>query len=163
MSEENDIQNALNSAYYFLKFRPRTKMEVEKNLIKKSATYKWSDSIIQKTLSHLEEVNMVNDRDFIEWFVAQRNKSKQKSIFALRNELSKHGIAKNLLDEYFAENDQNEEELGYEALKKRWSRLKHFDKQTQFKKSAAFLASRGFSFEITKKAMQKLEEEDESR
>ena len=159
MSEETDVQHALNSAYYFLKFRPRTKAEVEKNLQKKSTTYKWSPTVIEKTLAHLEEVNMINDRNFIEWFVAQRNKSKQKSIFALRNELMKHGITKDLLDEYFESHDQNEEELGYKALQKRWVRFQHYDKQTRFKKTVAFLSSRGFSFEIIKKSIQKLEEE----
>lgn len=160
MSQENDIQSALNSAYYFLKFRPRTKTEVERNLKKKGEKYHWSESVIQKTLTHLEEVKMINDHDFIEWFVSQRNKTKQKSNFALRNELMKHGIAKDLLDEYFAEHNQDEEELGYQALQKKWTRFKHFDKPTRFKKSATFLASRGFSFEIIKKAMQRLEEED---
>lgn len=160
MSEENDIQSALNSAYYYLKFRPRTKSEVEKNLIKKSITYKWSPAVIEKTILHLEEVNMINDRDFIEWFVSQRNKSKQKSNFALRNELMKHGIAKDLLDEYFSEHTQDEEELGYQALQKKWNRFKHYDHQTRLKKSAAFLASRGFSFEIVKKAIDRLEEDE---
>ena len=162
MSEENDIQSALNSAYYFLKFRPRTKTEVERNLIKKGTKYKWSSSVIEKTLAHLEEVNMINDRDFIEWFVSQRNKAKQKSNFALRNELMKHGVSKDLLDEYFSEHIQDEEELGYQALQKKWIRFKHYDKPTRLKKSAAFLGSRGFSFDIIKKAMQRLEEDDNS-
>lgn len=159
MSEEHDVTSALNSAYYFLKFRPRTKSEVERNLKKKSVTYKWSDSVIQKTLTHLEEVNMINDREFIDWFVTQRNKSKQKSQFALRNELLKLGIQKDLLDEYFAEHAPNEEELGYQALKKRWLRFQYYDKDTRFKKSAAFLMNRGFSFDVIKKAVQKLEED----
>lgn len=159
MSDEHAVQNALNSAYYFLKFRPRTKTEVERNLKKKAAVYKWSETVIQKTLTHLEEVNMINDRDFVDWFVTQRNKSKQKSDFALRSELIKLGVPKDLLDEYFAEHEQNEEELAYEALRKRWTRFQHYDKDTRFKKTAAFLMSRGFSFDVIKSALRKLEEE----
>jgi SOS response regulatory protein OraA/RecX len=39
MSDEHAVQSALNSAYYFLKFRPRTKWEVERNLKKKAVTW----------------------------------------------------------------------------------------------------------------------------
>ncbi len=158
MSEENAIQSALSSAYYFLKFRPRTRVEIERNLKKKAQKYGWPDAVIEKALTHLEELNFINDRDFIKLFVEGRNKIKQKSVFALRSELMRLGISKDILDEYFSNNTQNEDELAYEALRSRWPRFARLDKQTRFKKVAAFLANRGFSFDTIKKTIAKYDE-----
>ncbi len=158
MSDQNKLQSALNSAYYFLKFRPRTKKEVERNLQKKSEKYGWSASIIEQTLKHLEEQKFINDAEFIELYVENRKKLKQKSVYALRNELMKLGINKELLDEYFAEHEQNEDELAYAALQNRWRKFQYLDKKTRFQKAASFLANRGFSFDIIKKTIAKYEE-----
>ena len=158
MSDQNKLQSALNSAYFYLKFRPRTKKEVERNLQKKSQKYGWSDETIQQALTYLEEQKLINDREFIQLYVESRIKIKPKSTYALRNELTKAGIAKELLDEYFAEHEQNEEALAYEALKNRWPRYGHLDKKTRFQKAASFLTNRGFSFDTIKKTIAKYDE-----
>ena len=158
MVDQSKLQSALNSAYYFLKFRPRTKKEIERNLQKKADKYHWTEEVIQQALFYLEEQKFINDREFIHLYVESRNKIKQKSTFALRSELIKLGIAKELLDEYFAEHEQNEEGLAYEALRARWARLTHLDSQTRFKKASAFLANRGFSFDTIKKTIAKYSE-----
>ena len=158
MSDNEKLQGALNSAYYYLKFRPRTKKEVERNLKKKANKYQWSDEIIEKALKYLEEQNLINDADFIKLFVESRNKIKQKSQFALKSELMKKGVSKDLIDLHFAEHEQNEEELAYTALRTRWTRFERLDKQKRFKKVASFLGSRGFSFDVIKKTIAKYEE-----
>ena len=110
---------ALNLAYFFLKFRPRTRKEVLNYLEKKSKKYHFSDDIISNSIKHLIEVNLINDKDFVSWFVEQRNLNKPKSKFALSQELIRFGIEKGLIEEYFNRNELDELKLAKTALQKK--------------------------------------------
>lgn len=152
----NNYDKALNFAYFYLKFRFRTKKEVINYLHKKSKKYHFSGEVIDQVIKTLEEQELINDKKFIEWFIEQRSKSKQKGEFVLRGELIRFGIEKNLIDEYFENNRLDEEKLADEALKSRWERFKNLDKKMRFQKAAQFLLRRGFDFDIIKKTINKL-------
>jgi regulatory protein len=66
MSEEehDQIQSALNRAFFFLKFRPRSKQEVNKYLNEKAEKNHWPPVVVEKTLQRLEELKFINDADF---------------------------------------------------------------------------------------------------
>ena len=155
--EQEQIHQILNSAYFYLKFRPRTEKEVRDYLLKKSEKRHWSSDAIEKAVSSLKENDFVNDNDFVEWFVHQRISGKPKSAFALHHELQKLGVEKDIITAFFGENPLNEEQLAYDTLKRKWSRFKNFDKKERFKKTVAFLANRGFNFAIIKSTFEKLE------
>jgi regulatory protein len=157
-SIQKDVQKALNRAYFYLRFRPRTRKEVETYLHKKSDKfYHWSPEVIEATLQSLEETGLVDDKKFIESFVYSRGVTKPKGEFALRQELMKAGVEKDLLDEYFQETPLEEEDLARKALSTHWSRYARFDKKTRFEKAAQFLMRRGFSFSNAKNIIQELE------
>ncbi len=162
MDEEllkQQIQNALNKAYFYLKFRPRSEKEVSDYLQKKAEKFGWSSVVVEGAVSALKELNFINDKDFIEWFVEQRNHSKQKSRFALEGELGRFGIDRDLIKNYFEESPLQENELALKALRRRWPRFQYLDKKIRFQKAASFLAQRGFSFGVIKESIRKLEEE----
>jgi regulatory protein len=153
-----DLQPLLNKAFFYLKFRPRTKKETENYLFKKVKTTHWSTDVVKKIITYLEEIELIDDKKFTAWFVEQRNLLKPKSQFLLTKELLQHGVDKNLIDDYFSNNSLNEEELAFKTLKSRWNRYKNFDKRKQFEKVVSFLMRRGFSYEISKQTVKKLEE-----
>lgn len=154
-SMQKDVTKALNRAYFYLKFRPRTKREVILYLQKKSEKiYHWDPEVIDKVIELLEEEGLINDRAFIESFVSSRALIKPKGEFALRQELMKYGIDKDLLDEYFAEKPLMEEDLAGKAISTHWNRYKRFDKKTRFQKAVQFLMRRGFSFSVAKKVIE---------
>lgn len=155
-----NIQKALNKAYFFLKFRPRTRKEIVDYLTRKSKkfTYLTSD-VIEETVRHLEEENLINDEDFTSRFIEQRNLYKHKGETALRQELMRLGITKDLLDDYFSQNPLNQEEQALQALQKKWYRFVPLDKRKRFQKAAAYLSRRGFSFDIIKKTIAEMEKE----
>lgn len=152
MSNE-DLQSLLNYAYFYLKFRPRTVKEMRDYLYKKIEKRHWSRDAVEEVIKELIDLGMLNDKEFIRMFVEQRNLVKQKSQFVLKQELMRHGVGKELIDEYFTDHPQNEEELALKALEPRWYRFKNFPRQEQFQKAAAFLMRRGFNFSITKKTI----------
>ena len=153
------IHRALNFSYFYLKFRPRSKKEIVDYLHKKADRFSLTEAIIEQAVLSLEEQGLVDDKKFIEWFVEQRSSAKPKSEFALRQELFRFGIEKELLDEYFAEHEMPEEELAMKALRPRWRRYENMDRKMRFQKAAAFLGRRGFGFDVIKKSINFLEGE----
>ena len=153
---QNDIQNLLNYAYFYLKFRPRSKKEVQDYLLKKIKKRHWSTDDVEKVIEQLEERGLFNDKVFVKWFVEQRNRGKPKGGFVLKGELLRFGIDKELIDLYLLENPLEEEDLAFRALKSKWQRFKNLSQKERFEKSAAFLSRRGFSFDIIRKTIEKM-------
>jgi regulatory protein len=150
---KEDIQKALNYAYQYLALRPRTKHEMTEYLQKKQEKIGWIEGTIDGAIAHLEERKYINDVDFIAWYVDQRNRHKQKSVYALKQELMQRGVDRTIIDEYFQENKQDETNLAIEALRPRWSRWSSLPPKEQFQKITSFLSRRGFSFDDIKKAI----------
>ncbi len=152
------MSDLLDYSYFFLKFRPRSKKELGTYLYKKIQRRHWSQDDVKKAIQHLEEIDLINDKNFVKWFVEQRILLKPKSGFALKQELLRHGINKETIDEYFSSHSLNEEEMAEKILRERWSRYKDLDKRKRFEKAAGFLLRRGFSFDTITKAIKNLQE-----
>ena len=153
---ENDLQFLFNKALFFLKFRPRTEKEVYDYLFKKIKSTHYSTDDVEKVIEKLKEMDLLNDKKFIEDYVSFYSKNNPKSKKVLTLELLKKGVNKNLIDEYFLKNQLDEEELAFLLLKKRFSRWALIDKKKRLKKAFDFLARRGFSFDISRKTVEKL-------
>ncbi|OGK24092.1 hypothetical protein A3F58_04105 [Candidatus Roizmanbacteria bacterium RIFCSPHIGHO2_12_FULL_37_9b] len=158
MTTEEDLQTLLNYAYFFLKFRPRTQKEMQDYLYKKIKKRHFSRDDVDKAIKNLEEQGHIDDKAFVEWFVEQRARSKPKGRFVLKAELLRLGIEKDLIDQHLEENPLAEEDLALQALKSKWHQFKNLPAKERFEKSAAFLARRGFPFDIIRETIVKLEE-----
>jgi len=139
-----------------LKFRPRTIKETRDYLYKKVRTTHWSHEAVDKIIKHLIELKFLDDKEFINYLVTSRTRTKVKGVFVIKQELSKYGVEKELIDEYFAKTEINEEELAEKILERRWPRLKTLPKQKRFEKAMSFLLRRGFNFEISRKTVEDL-------
>jgi regulatory protein len=144
------LQKALNFSYFYLKFRPRTKKEVEDYLNKKAKKYFFTPEIIEKALLELEEKKFINDREFVTWFIEQRNNGKPKGQPVLTGELLRLGINKDLIDEYFSINEVDELSLAKQALQKKPS-------LTDYQKAFNFLLRRGFGYEVIKITLKEMQ------
>ena len=154
------VQKGMNWSYFYLKFRPRTKKEILIYLQKKSEKYSFTPEIIQKVLQELENQRLIDDKAFVELYVYSKSINKPKGETAFRNELQRLGVERDILDEYFAQNPINQEEQAHKALQRRWLRYSPLDQKKRFEKSAMFLASRGFSFDVIKKTIAQMEEKE---
>lgn len=152
----SDLLGLLNKAYFYLKFRPRTEKEIRSYLYKKIKTKHWSQDDVEKVIEKLKEEDLIDDKKFIDLFVRDRLALKPKGKKVLIQELRQKGISDELIENYFSKNQINEEKLALEILKKRWLRFKNLDSQKRFEKSARFLISRGFNFNLVKKTIDKL-------
>ena len=155
---KNDLQFLFNKALFFLKFRPRTEKEVYDYLLKKIKSTHYSTNDVEKVIEKLKEMDLLDDKKFIEEYVSFYSKNNPKSKKVLTLELLRKGVDKDLIDEYFLKNQLDEEELAFLLLKKRFPRWALIDKKKRLKKAFDFLGRRGFSFETVKKVIEKLKE-----
>lgn len=157
MDEPENLLKALNYAYFYLKFRPRTKKELTDYLNKKAKRYKWPEGLVAQAISELEGLELIDDQKFIEWFVEQRSAVKPKAIFILKRRLIQFGVPKETIDEYFDRNKMDEVAMALVAIRFRWQQWKNLEKQERFKKVSGFLTRRGFRYDVVKKTIAKLE------
>ncbi len=146
----------LNKAYFYLKFRLRTEKELRDYLIKKIKDKQWSLDDVEKVINILKDQQLIDDERFVQSYINDRINIKPKGKKLLIKELKQKGIKEDLLEKYFLKNELDEEELAFEVLKKRWSRLNRLDEKKRFEKAIRLLLSRGFSFETAKKTYKKL-------
>ncbi len=153
---EDDLIPLLNIAYFYLKFRPRTIKETRDHLYKKVKTTHWSHEAVDKVIKHLIELKFLDDKAFIDYLVRSRTATKVKGIYAIKQELNRFGVDKELVDEYFSNTEINEEELAEKTLTHRWEIIKTLPRQKRFEKALSLLQRRGFNYEISKKAIEDL-------
>lgn len=149
----------LNHALRYLSLRPRTIQEMHSYLFKKSKNKdnQWTKEEIQTIITHLKEENELNDMAFIDWYVQARPEKKYKSTFALTRELTSRGISDQLIQEYFSTHPLNEHEQAYQLLQKKWHTYQHEEKQKKYQKASRFLASKGYSYDIIRNAIARME------
>ncbi|HLB95517.1 MAG TPA: regulatory protein RecX [Patescibacteria group bacterium] len=136
------MQDSINIALRFLKFRPRTVFEIEKKL----KTKRFKDKEIKKVISVLKKNKLLDDENFAKMWIRDRNLLKPTGWYLLKSELRKLGVAEKIIEE--ALSDQDEEKLARQALESK-SRLKNVD----FAKKAAFLQRRGFKTNVIYKIL----------
>lgn len=154
---EDDLIPLLNIAFFYLKFRPRTIKETREHLYKKVRTTHWSHEAVDKIIAHLIELKFLDDKAFIDYLVRSRTNTKVKGVYAIKQELNRFGVDRELIDNYFSNTEINEEELAEKALTRRWEIIKTLPKQKRFEKALSFLQRRGFSFDISRKTIERME------
>lgn len=147
-----DLPKVLGFAYFYLKFRSRTRAEMVKYLEKKSIRYHFGADLIAAAIAQLEEEKLVDDRQFVEMYVHDRTLLKPRSEFLLRQELLKLGVAKDLINDYFAAHPVEETSLAREALERKKRSFDRLAPEERFRKAVSFLMRKGFSYDISKKA-----------
>lgn len=148
---DDDLVPLLNISFFYLKFRPRTIRETRDYLNKKVRTTHWSHEAVDKVIEHLIKLKFLDDKAFIDYLVNSRTKTKVKGIYAIKQELNRFGVDREMVDEYFSKTEIDEEKLAEKILTSRWPRLRSLPKQKRFEKALSLLQRRGFNYETSKK------------
>lgn len=153
---DEELQQAVDRALNFLSFRPRSRAEVKRYLIKKRA----STEIIDAAMARLDRMELVNDHDFAAFWIENRNHFSPRGAQALKNELRMKGVQRDVVDELV--NDEEDDERALQAARKKATMLARqpgMDYPTFYRRLGSFLQRRGFNFEITKKTVKMFWEE----
>ncbi len=151
LKNEDAIEQAYQKSLHFLSFRARSEQEIKRYLQKKAV----DDPIITVVIDRLHQQNYLDDTDFARQWVASRSRSKPKGKRALRYELRQKGLTETAIEHAIATVD--EFDLAWRAAQKALYRWKSLDTTVRHRKITAFLARRGFSYEVISDTIAKVE------
>lgn len=129
----------LDKLLRLLAFRPRSQKEIKDYLWRK----KVDNSLAEKLIKQLGEMNLLNDGEFTSWWVDQRSTFRPRGKIALGFELRAKGIDPEMISEALAGLD--ELSLAQKAIFKK--------KNLTPERKIGFLVRRGFSFRVAKEAV----------
>lgn len=149
---DDHSQKYLALVYRYLTIRNRSEKEVRDYLIKKQA----EPHIIDSLIVLLYEQNLLDDETFARSWIRARARTRPRGKRLLEIELQQKGIEKALIEKVLAEEDEelpDELTQAKQLIRKRVEKLQDASRQDVYQKVGAFLARRGYSWEIIKRAI----------
>ena len=133
-------------ALYMLDKSYKTKRYVMDKL--KAGLY--PESIIDKVVSFLEEINLINDLRYAEMYIDYKRGSKSKKQIV--QDLYVKGVDKKLIDQDFEESDFSDTESLKKYIEKRKNKYDLSDRK-DIQKFYSYLVSKGYSYGDVKDAL----------
>lgn len=160
---EVEIGKLMEKMYGFFSVRTRSEKEVRDYLKNLSFKRKVKDKeeisglVIDQLVEKLKQKGMLNDLEFAKAWVESRRRSKGKSAKALKMELIKKGIKRDIIEEVvrLQVTGYSEEGLAEKALEKKMKSWKNLDRQTFKKKAYGYLMRQGFEYSLIKSLVEK--------
>jgi regulatory protein len=144
---------AYDRAVQYLSVRPRSTAEVRRRLHEA----KIDDDAIEAAIARLAEQGYLNDAEFARYWVENRQQFSPRGEQALRQELRRAGVDNESIEESLAGLDTGE--AAYTAARPKANRMQALAQEdpAAFKqKIGSFLLRRGFSYEVTREATNRL-------
>ena len=145
--QQDDRHKAYDRAIFYLGFRARSRSEVERYLKEKE----YAPDIITGVVTRLIEEKYLNDDEFAQTWVSNREQLKPKSKRALQYELRQKGVGQTAIESALSELD--EDDAAHRALESKLWQWQQLDQETFKKKAMGFLSRRGFGYHITRDAV----------
>lgn len=143
----------------FLSYRPRSEKEMRDYADGKLARRNRREvhgitEIVDEVIERLKKQGLIDDWEFAKWWQEQRLRFQPRGKMALKIELKQKGISEEIIREIL-EGTVDELKLAKKAIRKKLKKWQKLDSPTLLKKISQYLFSRGFSWEVIKKYLQK--------
>lgn len=149
MNDDEKFLKTKTYAFRLLSIRPRSVKELKDRLHAYTSKYKIGREIVDKLLQYLQEVELVSDERFACWWIEQRQGLKPKGMQAIRLELIKKGISKDIIDSQMSKlniSSDTEFESAFSFAQKKYSYIKNESKEKQKRYIQGILLRRGFGW-----------------
>lgn len=161
LAREDDAKKALDMGIRYLGYRSRSQKEMETYLEGKG----FCRDVIDHTINKLESYGYIDDTAFARDWVSNRMVTKPMGKSMIKRELIHKGIQDEVIEESLSRiSDEQEEDQAYRLAEKYGKRYRNLEAREQFYKIGQALARRGFNWEVIKRAVRRLdlEEQDDS-
>jgi regulatory protein len=158
--EQNILYHIKQRALSFLARR----FHSERELLIKLKTKAYEERLIKIVLNDLREKSFIDDQVFANHFIEEKLKKKRWGKNKIRAALFSKGVSSSIIDDvlqsFNSEEDQNE--VAFSLAKKKFENLKlrETDSKKLKQKIISFLLSRGFDYEVSSGAVNKIIEWD---
>jgi len=143
LQTEDAREVAYQKAMRFLGYRARSVQEVRDNLQKHGIP----EHVIEEVLKRLQETNLLNDQEFAQAWVENRNTFRPRSRRALAMELRHKGLDDEVVQDVLDTN-VDENVLALEAAHKYLRKVQKLEWPDFRQKLGNFLGRRGFSYGV---------------
>lgn len=158
--EQNILYHIKQRALSFLARR----FHSERELLIKLKTKAYEERLIKIVLNDLREKSFIDDQVFANHFIEEKLKKKRWGKNKIRAALFSKGVSSSIIDDvlqsFNSEEDQNE--VAFSLAKKKFENLKlrETDSKKLKQNIISFLLSRGFDYEVSSGAVNKIIEWD---
>ena len=153
LQSEAGLQQAVDRAYNYLSYRPRSREEVRRYLRRKETP----PETIEAALARLDRLDLINDHSFASFWVESREQFSPRGARALKNELRMKGVEREVVEEMI--DDEKDEERALRAGRKKaltLVRIPGMDFATFRARLGSFLQRRGFGYEVSTRTIRAL-------
>lgn len=158
LQAEDTLEVAYQRALKFIGYRMRAVAEVQDKL----KDYGFAEEEIAGVVERLRRNGFIDDERFAEAWVENRVEFRPRSHRALSFELRQKGVPDEVIDETL-EKTISDEELAYLAATKQSRKYKDLEWPDFRRKMGAYLARRGFAYNIIAPAMDQVWAEQRSK
>jgi regulatory protein len=153
LQAEDGLEVAHQKALNYLSYRSRSEAEVRTHLARANII----PEIIEQVIERLKRSGLLDDERFAENWIDNRSEFHPRSRRALIYELKQKGVPENTIST--AVEGLDEENMAYLAAQKKAKKSQTLDWSEFRQKMYAYLARRGFSYEISSQVVARLWQE----
>ncbi len=158
LKEKDEYHQVYERATKLIAHRPRSEAEVRRRMERQDVT----PDLVDKVIKGLTTAGLLNDAEFAQLWVENRETFRPRSRHMLRYELRQKGLDEEFISQALEQVD--EEESGRRLALKQSQRLSHLDWPSFRQKLTGYLVRRGYPYDITRNAVreawQSLSEDD---
>lgn len=152
---DDNNRRGLEAGLNYVSYRLRSTKEVNDHLRKKS----FDAAACSHAVKRLKELGYLDDAEFARFWVESRDTHRPRGKRALAWELRRKGIADSVIEDVLARFAGDERTLARTAARKRAATLASNDPMEFRSKLGAFLARRGFGYDVAEQVVNELWEE----
>ncbi len=154
ITEAQLYHNAYYAAGRLLDYRMRTRSELDQRLLKKGYPIK----VVEKVIEKMSQLGLIDDSRFADAFIASKIAAKPIGRRELERGLREKGISKEAAQTAVLQvsDEDTQLELAMKAARTKMRSLRRFEPRKRQEKIVAFLARRGFDWDVIKKATRKI-------
>lgn len=149
LQEKDEFQTALNRALHYLSYRARSNQEMQTYLRQKG----FDTGLIDRVIARLIEERLIDDLDFAQAWLDNRERFRPRSQSLMRLELRQKGVAESEIEQAMQTAALDDFALAMKAGKKLSRRYQLLDKPEYDRKLAAALQRRGFSYAVVRECL----------
>ena len=149
LQTDDEHDRAYQSALHYLGSRPRSTVEVQRNLHEKG----FGDEAIAAAIARLLEHHYLDDEEFARYWLDNRSRFRPRSAKAIRYELRQKGVDGDAIDA--ALKGMDEDDAAWDAAASKLDRWRNLPEDEFAHKLSGFLARRGFGYATVRRTVQR--------
>jgi regulatory protein len=156
LARSDQYQRALNAAFRYLGYRPRSEAEIREKLLKRD----FVPEVVDEVIGRLRELGMVDDIAFARFWVENRESFRPRSRRLTGLELRRMGVGREVVEQVVEETDDAGNAYRAAVQKTRqWPVVDYHDFRRRL---GDYLRRRGFDYEVINHVVGKVWQEKSS-